>query len=134
LRAQADTLAHRAYKLRQKAEQLEAIEEQRAHAREVQRIVAQHCADAALRDTPEALAEALRAELAELMPWMTVEIAATLMRAEFARRTSYARAMRDREIMRCARLGWSNAEIGAQFALHPKSVSRVVQRVLKQCR
>lgn len=42
-----------------------------------------------------------------------------------------ARGRRDREVMRLARLGWSNAEIGRKLALHPSSVSRIVQKALR---
>ena len=44
------------------------------------------------------------------------------------------RARRDREIMRLAALGWIDARIGARVGLHPGSVSRIVQRVLRETR
>jgi DNA-binding NarL/FixJ family response regulator len=43
-----------------------------------------------------------------------------------------AEARRNREIMRHARLGWTNAEIGAQFGLHEKHVSRIVSAAIRQ--
>ncbi len=42
-----------------------------------------------------------------------------------------ARAQRDREIMRLAARGWTNKQIALRFGLHEKSISRIVQRVLR---
>jgi DNA-binding NarL/FixJ family response regulator len=42
-----------------------------------------------------------------------------------------AQISRDREIMRLARRGLTNAVIGARVGLHPVTVSKIVQRILK---
>lgn len=41
------------------------------------------------------------------------------------------RCRRDRDIMRLAARGWTNARIAARVGLHPDSVSRIVQRTLR---
>lgn len=41
------------------------------------------------------------------------------------------RFWRDREIMRLAGLGWTNAQIGAHVGLTPQWVSRIIQRQLR---
>ena len=43
-----------------------------------------------------------------------------------------ARGRRNRHIMRLAALGHSNAEIAAQVGLHPKSISRIIQKELRR--
>lgn len=60
---------------------------------------------------------------------------ATLLLTEAtAKRRTTAKIARNRQIMRLASLGWSNEEIGGQFALHPKHITRIVQGTLKSAR
>ena len=53
-------------------------------------------------------------------------------RRHLAEKERRARISRDRAIMRRARLGQSNAEIGESVGLHPASISRIVQRILRE--
>ncbi len=43
-----------------------------------------------------------------------------------------ARARRNRQVMRLAALGWHDRDIDPRVGLHPKSVSRIVQRELRK--
>ena len=57
-------------------------------------------------------------------------VAANWHHAEKERR-AMARARRDMAIMRMARRGRPNGEIAAQVSLHPGTVARIIQRMLR---
>ena len=53
-----------------------------------------------------------------------------LPRAAYLARATRTRT-RNREIMQFAARGWTDAEIGDRFALHPKSVNRIISKERK---
>lgn len=51
---------------------------------------------------------------------------------EIERKKARGRArLRNRQMMRLAARGWSDREIGRKFKLHPKSVNRILRRMLR---
>ncbi len=50
-----------------------------------------------------------------------------LLPAAIGRARQAGRLKRNREIMQRVATGWTDAEIGARFGLHPKSVNRIIK-------
>ncbi len=68
---------------------------------------------------------------AALETGLPIETVAAAWRQSEKTRQRIARAHRDIAILRMARHGWTNGEIAAEVELHPGTVARIIQRMLR---
>ncbi len=125
LRALAETLQNEAIQLAQAAEYIEAARAARDQQRERESKINYWASESECR-TDEFCIAGLSQELS-----VSHREAEMLLIRQWSIRGHAAKARRNREIMRLARLGWTNVEISAAVHLHPKSISRIVQATLR---
>ena len=127
-RAEAKTLRETAYQIERR---IAAWEDERRRDEDIARRkrVIERWARAASTRTDEACINGLAREL----PCETGS-ARLILAEQWGRRGRAAEARRNREVMRLARLGWTNAEIGAEFGLTPKHISRLISEALARGR
>lgn len=130
LRDIAFELEAEAHYLRAKAQEIEGRKDYEAKIRRRRRLI-RNAAFAVARGAD------LEREAAHVARCLDGERSASVddMKAVIATECRRSRAVllawRDRELMQFARHGWSNAQLGERFDLHPKSVSRIVQQCLR---
>jgi hypothetical protein len=127
LRELARELDTEAYRLRQEAEELESRHEFEERVERRRRIIREAANDLGRGGIPKDTI------IAGLAARLEIEIgsAKLLLADEVQSYRRAAKGMRNRHIMRLARRGWTNDELGEKFDLHPKHISRIVQRLIR---
>lgn len=107
-----------------------------AALRAVARWLRHHAAEAEARadqlDRDRARDRKAHAELETVTAARAALPLASLTPGERQERRSSQRQQRDREILRAAARGWTNAKIAKRWAMHPSTVSRIVARAMRR--